>query len=455
MVMKYLRYLFRFIVGAVLIFSGFVKAIDPLGSAYKFSDYFGAFKLGFLKDISLPLAVFMSTFEMVLGIVIILGYRKRIAYWILLIFMSFFTILTLILAIFNPVSDCGCFGDALILTNWQTFLKNIVLMVFVSLLFEDRNRKYLDHGLIFEWSVIGLLLVSGILLSEWNIRHLPLIDFRPYDIGTNINDEMSIPEGETMDQYETILYYRNRTTGKVENFTIQDYPKDTIQWKFEDSKSKLVRKGYEPPIQDFALLSPFDQDITDDLLNDPGYSLLMITYDIDKSKQEPLQMAEGWAGLEKIAGDFHFYAITASLQERINAVKRENELDYDFYTADETMLMTIIRSNPGFVLIKNGTVIGKWGWRDFAPIAKIDSTWPDMIEKAGASFDDETLQLMEEGILDNLSFDVVQFDRAALKLLFGDFEKEHSRMIAYGYIMAILLIIAALQIIVIVKRRKS
>ena len=140
--MKYIRLISRLIVGMVFIFSGFVKAVDPLGSAYKFADYFTAFKLGFLEFLALPLGIFLSAFELILGLTLILGYRRKTVFQILMWFMSFFTLLTFILAIFNPVTDCGCFGDALILTNWQTFFKNVVLMVFVSILYFGRNSEY-------------------------------------------------------------------------------------------------------------------------------------------------------------------------------------------------------------------------------------------------------------------------------------------------------------------------
>ena len=193
--MKYIRLLSRIIVGVVFIFSGFVKALDPLGSAYKFSDYFTAFKLGFLDFLSLPLGIFLSAFELLLGITLILGYRRKVTFTVLMWFVSFFTLLTLILALFNPVTDCGCFGDALILTNWETFFKNVVLMVFVLILYFGRNTGTYHGNALREWVIVMCLYVMASLFSFWNYRHLPLIDFRPYDVGTVIKDEMEIPEG--------------------------------------------------------------------------------------------------------------------------------------------------------------------------------------------------------------------------------------------------------------------
>ncbi len=247
--MKYFRMFCRIVLGFVFIFSGFVKAVDPMGSAYKLSDYLNAFKLGFLEGLSLPMGIFLSAFELVLGIVLILGYRRKTVYWILLWFVSFFTLLTFILALFNPVTDCGCFGDALVMTNWQTFLKNVILMVFVLPLFLNREKEVITDFRIREWIIVACIFAGAIWFSGWNFNHLPLLDFRPYDVGTVIREEMEIPEGAAVDEYETMLIYKNKDSGKSEEFTIQDYPKDTVSWEFENSESKLVSKGFERPIK--------------------------------------------------------------------------------------------------------------------------------------------------------------------------------------------------------------
>lgn len=252
--MKYINLLSRFVLGVVFIFSGFVKAVDPLGSAYKFSDYFNAFHMGFLEFLVLPLGILLSAFELVLGITLILGYRRRIVYPVLMWFMSFFTLLTFVLALFNPVSDCGCFGDALILTNWQTFFKNLILMVFVMVLYLQRKRPQEQGTHPGEWIIVFVLFGLVTWFSCWNNRHLPLIDFRPYDLGTIIPDEMEIPEGAPVDEYETKLVYMNRSTGKSVEFGISDYPRDTLKWEFVSSESKLVKEGYQPPIHDFAIM---------------------------------------------------------------------------------------------------------------------------------------------------------------------------------------------------------
>ncbi len=209
--------------------------------------------------------------------------------------MSFFTLLTLILALFNPVSDCGCFGDALILTNWQTFFKNVVLMVFVLILYFSRKKESLTStSACREWMVVGSLFVLASFFSFWNYRHLPLLDFRPYDVGTVIREEMEIPEGMPVWMNMRQLIYRNLESWEkslpLPWRIIQRIP---LEWEFVTSESKLVKRGYEPPIHDFALMDDYGNDMVDEILSDREYSLLMLSYDLDKGRQRGIDQGQG------------------------------------------------------------------------------------------------------------------------------------------------------------------
>jgi uncharacterized membrane protein YphA (DoxX/SURF4 family) len=439
--MKYIRFLSRLIVGVVFIFSGFVKAVDPLGSAYKFGDYFIAFKLGFLEFLALPLGIFLSAFELVLGITLILGYRRRVMFRILMWFMSFFTLLTLILALFNPVSDCGCFGDALILTNWQTFFKNLVLMVFVLILYFHRNREEEEAPPWREWLVVGCLYAGAAFFSFWNYRHLPLIDFRPYDVGTVIRDEMVIPEGKPVDEYETTLIYRNLETGENESFSMENYPKDTLRWEFVTSESKLVRKGYEPPIHDFALMDADGWDRVDEILSDKGYSMILVSNDLTRADKEALGRAREWSQLEIFARDYSFYAVTSTTSAEVELISGELELGYPFLAGDEIMLKTIVRSNPGFMLIKNGTILGKWGYRDFPTLEELDPQWSELIGNASAPVDEDQQWLMESGVYDELNFDVVDFEHFTPGLLWKQGARKRERGVVIISILALCLLL--------------
>ncbi len=439
--MKYVKLLSRIILGIVFIFSGFVKAVDPLGSAYKFADYFTAFRLGFLDFSALPLGVLLSAFELLLGVALILGYHRRITYWVLMWFMLFFTLLTLVLAIFNPVSDCGCFGDALILTNWQTFLKNMVLMIFVLVLFLQRKSEPPAGRPAGEWAVMALIYFGACWFSVWNYRHLPLVDFRPYDVGTFISSEMEIPDGAPVDEYETKLIYRDKTTGKSSDFTIEDYPGDTTRWEFVNSDSRLVKKGFEPPIHDFAIMDEYGTDIVDRILDDPEYSLVMISYNLSKADESALAIAREWSQLEILAEDFSFYAVTASPTGMADATVSSLDLGYPFFAGDDIMLKTIVRSNPGFMLLHSGTIIGKWGFRDFPSLEELDPGAVELIGNAAAPVGEEAMLLMEAGIYDDFSFGVLDFDRFLPRLVYGDQSTALERRVMLAFVLGILLLL--------------
>lgn len=444
MLVKVIRIVSRFILGFVFIFSGFVKAVDPMGSAFKLGDYFIAFNLGFMDSLSLPLGIFLAAFELVLGIVLILGYQKKISYWVLLFFMAFFTVLTFLLAIFNPVSDCGCFGDAIIMTNWQTFFKNLVLMVFVLILFYARKKAKNVMQNRTERALVLWFFIASFLLSGYCIRHLPVIDFRPYDVGTAIRSEMEIPADAPRDEYRTTLNYRNLESGEIQEFTLENYPKDTLVWEFASSESKLLSKGYEPPIHDFGLTDEYSYDITDDLLDDENYSLLMVSYNLEKADYDVLQMMNDWHYLQKISGDFSFIPVTATGTTTREELSEELGLEYTFYSADEIMLKTMVRSNPGFALVKSGTILAKWSYRDFPGITEWDEEWTELIDQYVSEQDPEITMLIEEGIMEEIQWDVADFDRAALPLITNrgaDRQEALAWMLFYAVVILLLVVL--------------
>lgn len=362
--MEIIRTISRLITGIVFIFSGFVKAIDPLGLTYKLTDYFNAFGLEFLSPLALALAILLSSTELVLGVSLLYGYRMKIAAWAVLIIMSFFTILTLFIALTDPVKDCGCFGDALILTNWQTFIKNIILFVFVAVIFIDRNKYREIRGAVMEWIILVIVFIGTITLSFYSYNHLPPLDFRPFSKGSNIIEGMKIPEGAPEDVYETKLIYRNKSTGENKTFDIESIP-DSTAWEFISSESKLISKGYEPPIHDFTIVAPNGQEITEQVLQNPDYTFLLVSYNLKMANAEGLKEANNYFQIAQSLYGVDFYAITASISDEVFKIKDTLKLAYDFSNVDEIVLKTMIRSNPGLILLKNGTVIGNWHYNDF------------------------------------------------------------------------------------------
>jgi len=262
--MRYLRITGRIIVGLVFIFSGIVKAIDPLGSAYKFHDYFLAFNLAFLDWLALPLAIVLCAAESLAGFSVLSGIRHKTGIWTVLLLMAVFTPLTLVLALTNPVSDCGCFGDAVHLTNWQTFGKNIVILALALPVFAARKKSVQLFRSSKEWMIIAVAGLLFILFALFNLRYLPLVDFLPYKKGTLIAEKMIVPQGAPLDEYSTSFIYEK--DGVRKEFTLENYPANDSTWIFIDQKSQLVKKGYIPPIHDFSIRTLEGNDITDQIL---------------------------------------------------------------------------------------------------------------------------------------------------------------------------------------------
>jgi uncharacterized membrane protein YphA (DoxX/SURF4 family) len=358
--MKILRFISRIIIGLVFMFSGAVKAVDPLGSAYKFSDYFQAFHLDFLKPVSLFLAIVLFTAEFISGFSVLSGYRQKTGIWGVMILMAIFTPLTLVLAISNPVSDCGCFGDAIHLTNWQTFGKNIVLITLAIILFTGRKhaKQICTPGK--EWIIISVVTILFVVFSLLNLRYLQLFDFLPYKTGVNIPEGMKIPEGRSADEYKTTFIYEKE--GVKTEFTLENYPADDTSWKFVDQKSVLIKKGYLPLIHDFSITTSDGEELTEKILADRGYTLLMISTKLKNADQKHLY--KGFeTGAKCLAEGMNFFVVTASGTYEV----KEYSSGFTFCSADETTLKTIVRSNPGFLLIKEGNIAGKWSWATLPP----------------------------------------------------------------------------------------
>lgn len=377
--MKAVRILCRIVTGIVFIFSGFVKGIDPLGFTYKFHDYFVAFGIDFLNPIALPLAILLSATEFTIGISLLIGYRPRFGAWGVLLFMGFFVPLTLILAITNPVSDCGCFGDAIVLTNWETFFKNLILLVFVLVVFLTRKKYKPVYSPHTEWGILGTFFLLFTLLSINSCRHLPFLDFRPYNVGAYLPEKMVIPEGAQIDEYETILIYEKN--GVQKEFTVDNFPWQDSTWTFVDQQSFLTKEGYTPPIHDFEIISPDGDNITDQILSDPRFSFLVVSYNMSDADREGLQIANDLS-IYCAVNDYPFYFLTASLTSDVNSLKQELNLTFNVFSTDETALKTVIRSNPGFLLLREGVVIGKWHFRDFPAQEKWKGHFmPQLLEK--------------------------------------------------------------------------
>ncbi|MBE9511758.1 MAG: DoxX family protein [Bacteroidetes bacterium] len=376
--LKLLIIFFRIVTGAIFVFSGFVKGLDLLGSAIKFDDYFVAFGMDFLIPVSLPLVIFLVSTEFIIGISLLFGFRTYWGAWGVLIFMTAFTPLTLGLALFNPVSDCGCFGDAIVLTNWQTFWKNVVLMIMVLVIFDYRKKFKPAYPAITDWSILIVIFVLFTGFSLYNYHHLPIIDFRPYNAGTNIPEKMYIPPDAPVDEYETVLIYEK--DGIRKEFDLDNFPWQDSTWSFVEQKSILIKEGYKPPIHDFTITTQDSNEITDIVLSDESYSFVLVSSDLAKADKEALQKLDTLSLYCNQTG-IKFYSLSSSVYSEIEQIKTSQQLSLNFYITDETTLKTIIRSNPGLLLLKEGIILAKWHYNDLPEIKEIRKSVLSMVIK--------------------------------------------------------------------------
>jgi triosephosphate isomerase len=348
----------RFVLAATFIFSGYVKAIDPLGTLYKLKDYAAAMSLnGLLPDWALVgVAIALGALEFALGVFMLFAVRRHVVSRITLAFMTAMTVLTLWIFVADPVKDCGCFGDALKLTNGETLLKNIVLIACAALVAwrpVDMARFISRSN---QWIVRYYTVAYIIITSVYCLYTLPIFDFRPYHVGMNIKQGMEIPEGAEQPEFESTFLLRKN--GETREFTLDNYPDST--WEYVDTRTVQTKKGYEPPIHDFALTTcDTGEDITEQVLTKKGYTFLLVSPRLavaDDSNFGDIDQIYEYA--EENGADF--YCVTASANDEIERWRDLTGAEYQFCNADETTLKTMIRSNPGLMLLKDGTIIGKW-----------------------------------------------------------------------------------------------
>ena len=372
--MRLVKNLCRIIVGIVFIYSGFVKGIDPLGSDYKFTDYFNAFGMGWMNATTLFFSFALSLAEFLIGTALLFNLWVSRMAWGSLLFMAFFTPLTLVLALTNPVSDCGCFGDAMILTNWQTFWKNIILFLLAIMIFVYRKEYKSSLSLMGQFSFLTLAGAGMLCLSIYCYRHLPVLDFRPYAVGKNITEGMRLPEGAKPDQYEVTLKYKNKQTGEIRSFTEDNYPwQDTLNWEYESSSERLVKKGYITPIHDLVIEHPTLGNITEEILEDDNHTILAVAYNLNQSDTQYQPAINRLAEYAQEKG-IRFYGLTSSSERDIEAYKKRNHVPYEFCTADEIQLKTMIRSNPGVIILREGTILDKWAGKDVPDVKELQDT---------------------------------------------------------------------------------
>lgn len=355
----------RLFVGVLFIISGLIKLNDPVGFSYKLAEYFSepVFNMPFLEPLALGLAIFLVILEVVLGVMLLVGYKSKLTIWALSLLIVFFTFLTFYSAYFDVVKDCGCFGDALHLTPWQSFAKDIVLLFFILILFF--NQKLIKP--LFSTPKTNFTVYISVVLcafmAVWVLNHNPIKDFRPYKVGTNIEKGMEIPEGAPKSVVEMIFIYK--VNGVDKEFAEKDLANIPEGATFVDRKDKVITEGYVPPIHDFTMMKD-DSDYKEELLKEPKL-LLFVTYDLALSNPDGMKKLESLTKDAKAKG-YKVIAMTASGADEITKAKKQYGLDIDFYFCDAIPLKTIERANPSIVVLHNGTIIQKVHYNDITDL---------------------------------------------------------------------------------------
>lgn len=367
--LKMIVNLCRIIVAVTFIFSGFVKAIDPIGTQYKLQDYLGAIGMaGILPNWTLlAVAVFLAAIEFCIGIFLLFAIQRRLISKLTVAFMAFMTMVTVWIVVADPVKDCGCFGDALHLTNTETLIKNIVLLVCSLAIMYRPLAMFRFVSKSNQWIVTNYTIVFILVSSGLSLYYLPIFDFRPYHIGVNIPRGMEIPKGAKLPQFKTTFIMEKN--GQRKEFTLDNYP--DASWKFIDSKTVQTSEGYIPPIHDFSITdNKTGLDLTNSVLSHKGYTFLLIAPHLETADDS------NFGDIDRLyeyaqSYDIPFYCLTASTTK---AIKRWVDLtgaEYSFCITDEAVLKTIIRSNPGLLLLKDGTIINKWSHNNLPNEAKL------------------------------------------------------------------------------------
>lgn len=348
----------RALVALTFVFSGFVKAVDPIGTQYKIHDYLSAWGMDAWNAdwLTLTASITLSTAEFFIGMMLLFAIQRRLISRMALMVMAVMTALTVWIYVSDPVSDCGCFGDAITLTNGQTLAKNIVLAAAAAViaLWPLEMPRLVRKGI--QWIVINYTVVFILAVSGYSLYFLPQFDFRPYHVGADIKKGMEIPEGAEQPEFVTTFILEK--DGQRKEFSLEEYPDST--WTFIDSRTVQTKKGYVPPIHDFSITTVGEgDDLTEEIVADKGYTLLLVSPHLEQADDIHFDEINRLYDYSKRYG-YRFLCLTASSEEAIGRWKDRTGAEYRFANTDETTLKTIIRSNPGLVLLHNGRVEGKW-----------------------------------------------------------------------------------------------
>lgn len=360
----------KWFVGVLFILSGLIKANDPLGFSYKLQEYFEVFHLNFLNTWAPDIAILLCASEIVLGALLLLGFWHKQVLNGLVGIIIFFTLLTFVSAVFKVVTSCGCFGDAIPLTPWQSFTKDMILLVLIIFLYKNQTllTPVTVRADLQKYFAIAVSLVS-LFFSVFTYNSLPIIDFLPYKVGVSIPNGMKIPEGMSQDEFLIIYGLKNKKTGETKKISDKDYLKQEV-WKdtdwevFGTPEKKLIKKGYQIPIKDLIITDASGTDYTKELTENPYYNLVVIAYDLQHTNQKAIANLNAIALNAAEQFNLRTVLLTSASARDAETFSKKMNLFMEIFYADATPLKSMVRANPGILLLKNGVIINKWHYRN-------------------------------------------------------------------------------------------
>jgi len=367
----------RIFVGLLFIFSGLIKANDPLGFSYKLEEYFEVFHITFLTPLAVSMAIFLCALEMFFGFALLIGaYGKKIA-WGLLLLIIFFSFLTFYSAFFKVVQTCGCFGDAIVLTPWQSFSKDLILLLLIIYIFAKRayiTPVFKDQKIERRVTLVAIILSFGV--GFYTCNFLPVMDFLPYKVGANIPGEMITPPGAMPDEFEITYHLKNKKTAAMKDMTDKEYIKSGI-WKDStwaivgNPESRLVKKGFTPKIQDLRINDAQGNEYTKELLGNPFYNVIIVAYDLSHTSIPAMERLNALAITLTDNYNIRTVILTSDAPRNAEAFAKQHKLVSEIFYADGVPLKSMVRSNPGILLMKNGTIINKWHYHTMPSYDKL------------------------------------------------------------------------------------
>ncbi|RZK57253.1 MAG: DoxX family protein [Pedobacter sp.] len=367
----------RWFVGILFIFSGLIKANDPLGFGYKLQEYFDVFHLSFLNGWATGFAIILCVLEIVLGALLLFGFWKNAVTKGLLALIIFFTFLTFVSAAFKVVTSCGCFGDAIPLTPWQSFTKDLILLVMIVYLYLKREQiQPVTNHPGWQSGLFSAVFAASLFFGTFTYNFLPIIDFLPYKVGASIPENMKIPKGAPQDEYLIMYQLKHKKTGETKTMSDKDYMKLEI-WKDEDwevvgtPEKKLIKKGYDVKIKDLLITDASGTDYTKEIIENPYYNLVVVAYSLDNANEKAIGETNALALNAAEQFNIRTVLLTSNSAQDADEFSTKMKLFMEVFYADAVPLKSMVRANPGVMLLKNGVVVQKWHYNNLPSFDKL------------------------------------------------------------------------------------